>query len=288
MLPIPVRCLCSHKQAIIQDAPQLKKLFHAVNSPNDLGLPQWVHWYAMALEFQPDIILELGRGYGNSTCVFTQAAHRIGGTRVKSFCLTEPWEKQADVAKVVDKNWFSPLELYSGDLTGIDFSPHLAHAERVLLLWDAHGYQVAEHVLAHIMPIIHEKQHLVICHDISDNRVADIPKDYAGKSFWRGMDDYYSNHDSRNYTNLFWLCTIVDQVLPILDFCFRNDIELHSADYEMHEVKTQNPQLINDLTQVLSCEFFSEVTHWAYFTLNESSGPGFFPQLSKDMRKDDG
>ena len=49
----------------------------AVGELTHLSSFQWAQLAAMALEYQPDLIIELGRGKGNSTCVFTEAANII-------------------------------------------------------------------------------------------------------------------------------------------------------------------------------------------------------------------
>ena len=60
------------------DAALLRQLIEAVHWTNDLGPAQWAQWYSVALGFAPDLIIELGRGYGNSTALFGQAAWRLG------------------------------------------------------------------------------------------------------------------------------------------------------------------------------------------------------------------
>jgi hypothetical protein len=41
------------------------------------------------------VILELGRGQGNSTCAFTEATNlKQGQMRVLSLCLSDNWERQ--------------------------------------------------------------------------------------------------------------------------------------------------------------------------------------------------
>jgi hypothetical protein len=46
----------------------------------------WEHpsSYMRFLAFASDLIIELGRRYSNSTCVFTQAANELGNTEVLS------------------------------------------------------------------------------------------------------------------------------------------------------------------------------------------------------------
>jgi hypothetical protein len=40
--------------------------------PLDLPIENWSELHEHTVAFRPDLVLELGRGYGNSTCVFTR------------------------------------------------------------------------------------------------------------------------------------------------------------------------------------------------------------------------
>lgn len=242
---------------------RIQRILDAIDAPQDM-LPATVfHWYAMVLEFKPDVILELGRGYGNSTAVLTEAANQIGA-RVRSFDLNPGWLRRANIETLVTPSWFGALELLHGDLTKEDFSKHAGN--RTLIVWDAHGFEIAETVLGRILPLVAGKPHLVMCHDIADNRFAFTAKAYRGP-LWRGMDDYYHAlaDEPRAFFNLGNFCGAVDQVIPILDFCWRNGIELHSADQEIsgHPAPFEQP------------------VSWAYFTLNECQGNPQFPPIAK-------
>ena len=259
--------------------PRIRALSAAIDRPSDLYPSQAAHWFALALDFRPEAIIELGRGAGNSTAIFTEAAHRIGTTVVKSFDLNPGWTRERAVAEVVGKEWFRPLEILTCDIAQVDFLPHIQNARRVLVLWDAHGFEVSDAVLGRLLPLIADKEHLVVCHDISDNRVCNPERSYQGRPFWRGSEDYYEHlrTTERARTNLFWVNTIVDQAIPILDFCWRNGIELHSADYDYHRATVTHPDLTRAVRDTWPDDLFQEVNHWAYFSLNESHGERFFP-----------
>ena len=63
------QCYYDQRHLIAEDAPLLRELIAAVNGPGDLGPAQWAQWYSAAVGFEPDLIVELGRGRGNSTAV---------------------------------------------------------------------------------------------------------------------------------------------------------------------------------------------------------------------------
>ena len=80
-----------HRHRIAADSGILRALISAVDWTNDLWPSQWAQWYSVALGFKPDLILELGRGRGNSTALFCQAAAALGGTKVVSLCHSGDW-----------------------------------------------------------------------------------------------------------------------------------------------------------------------------------------------------
>src|SRR5262249_48079277 len=112
-----------------------------------------------------------------------------------------------------------------------------------------------------------------------DNRYCSAEKSYEGKSFWRGMSDYNQKSSERARINLTWVNTSVDQAIPILDFCWRNGVELHSADHDLHQASIDEPEKMKALLEIWPRDLFQQVNHWAYFSLNEACGDKFFPSL---------
>ena len=49
-------------------------------------------------------------------------------------------------------------------------------------------------------------------------------KSYDGLPLWRGMDEWYVQQTA--YLRLGWAMGLVDQIVPITDFCSRNEIAL--------------------------------------------------------------
>jgi len=70
--------LWNHRKDLVDSKERLLKLREAVDRPGDQDLADWFKLYAFVLEYSPDLIIELGRGYGNSTCIFTEAVNKIG------------------------------------------------------------------------------------------------------------------------------------------------------------------------------------------------------------------
>jgi predicted O-methyltransferase YrrM len=133
--------------------------------PLDLPIENWLELHDLTVAFRPDLVLELGRGYGNSTCVFTAAAQTVG-CRVVSigFDSERAWETQTAprLAEVVEANWFAPLTAVQDDITTVDFRPLLGRSSRTLVFWDAHGTDVAAALFDHLLPALPAENKVVV------------------------------------------------------------------------------------------------------------------------------
>lgn len=157
----------------------LAALLHAVDSPANMSLSQAESLFARTAAFEPDLIVELGRGLGNSTAVFTQYANESECEAVVSVGYETGWAtiSEPKLEQIVPQGWFSPLTVISWDITSVDYRPILAGYTRPLIFWDAHGRDVARTVLREIVPLL-PAEHLVIVHDMS-------PSDATPKSRYR-------------------------------------------------------------------------------------------------------
>jgi len=151
---IPSVAYWNQRFVLSKNRMRLKSLGESVGRLTDLTLFQWAQMMSMALEFKPDLILELGRGKGNSTCVFTESAHLLGGSqhcKVVSLCLTDDFTRESlprlFKSGLVDNNWLEPLECWVTDILFFDFETLLKNHTRILIFWDAHGFEVASCVL---------------------------------------------------------------------------------------------------------------------------------------------
>ena len=103
---------------------RLARLAALVAAPNDLPFDHWLRLHERAIAAQPDLLLEVGRGFGNSTVVLTEAAHTLGA-RVVSVGFDEPpafenstWPK---LAPVLGDGWRAPLPVIQADVR--DYMP---------------------------------------------------------------------------------------------------------------------------------------------------------------------
>ena len=264
------------------DAALLRQLIEAVHWTNDLGPAQWAQWYSVALGFAPDLIIELGRGYGNSTALFGQAAWRLGRTKIVSLCQSGEWASivAPRIARIVEPGWFENIDARRADILSADYAEIIADHQRVLVLWDAHGFDIAELVLGEILPRLLDRQHLLLMHDISDNRYAVVPRSYGGGPLWKGSSWQQRTGAWNTRVNIGWMNSIQDQVIALADFAARNDVEIGSADHEYARFFAANPAHAVEMRQRLGDELFAVIGHWAFLSLTGKTGPFHCPGMS--------
>jgi FkbM family methyltransferase len=267
-----------HVIATLRD--RILMLSRAVDRPTDLLPFQFAQLMSAAMDYHPDVIIELGRGRGNSTCAFTEASfQKQGSIRVISLCLSNDWEQQTvpRLRKVAPEKWFAPLSALRTDILEYDYRQALAGARRAILFWDAHGFEIAECVLGKILPVLAGMEHLVFMHDLSDTRYASKEHlDYGPHGLWKG------NNWEGPRLKIGIVDSAVEQAVAALDFTTRNRLTLDSADHSLHEDLSAAQQ--SEMASLLG-DLFDTQGHWFYFTLNERPGPYTFPQFRKPSKK---
>lgn len=273
----------SQRHRLASMRSRLEELILAVDHPGDLHLYQWAQLGAAALEFKPDLIIELGRGRGNSTCLFTEVAHSLGPQpcKVLSLCLSDDWERITlpKISPFISREWLSHVEIHRANIGDFDFSSWISKAERVMLFWDAHGFDVAECVLGVIIPQLVDKDHLIAMHDLTDARFSSSSQAFYGDhSLWKG------NNWEGPRLRLGHIDTAVEQAVAVVDFTSRNRLRLKSADESIHQEIGENPEMTREIQEVLG-SLFSFSGHWFYFSLNERDGVFTFPRTNRPVPK---
>ena len=286
-LTTPAQALWNQRERMAKLSEKIRALSAAVNQPTDLTRYQWVQIMAFALDFRPDLIVELGRGMGNSTCCFLEVANQLGGVRacrLISLCLSDSWSVHTlpRLRQVVPADWFAPGEILRANILSYDFSQRVREAERVLVFWDAHGFAVAECVLGRLLPLLANKEHRVLMHDMSDIRYEIPNREYSEVGIWKGSDAA---------DPAFWLGHIfsrVSQAISMVDFATRNELPLHSAVESLHAEFAEDPARLDALRELLGDEFFALQAHWFWFSLEEGPEKLVFPPFrpEKSLEKE--
>jgi hypothetical protein len=273
----PAEALWNQRGVLKASRRRIESLIAAANGPNEMDPRQWAQLMAVTLDFEPDLVIELGRGKGNSTCIFTEAINTLGaeGRQIVSICRTGAWQRDTlpRLKAVVTQEWFARLRIVRGDILTFDYDAVLSDKKRVLLFWDAHGFEIAECVLGKIMPLLVDKVHLVVMHDLSDARyLPPSDADYKGQRLWKG------NNWSGPRLLLGHINTAVEQAVSVVDFTSRNKIGLQSADHSLQTAFANDQERFSTLRSDLGDDLFSLRADWFWFTLNGTKGPFTFPK----------
>ena len=268
----PGEAFWNQREILREHLDRLRGLEKAVAWPGDLFISQWAQLFTFAVEFRPDLIVELGRGKGNSTCVFTEAASVIGDCKVVSLCLSRDWEDETEarIKGIADEDWFSRLNIQRGDILDVDFNAFLGTRQRVLLFWDAHGFDIAEFVLGEVLPLLEDRQHVVVMHDLTDARfLDDDSRAYREQRLWRGNDW------SGPRVQIGHVDSAVEQSIAALDFTTRNQIPLSSADESLHPLIDEDDEKASVLRKLLGEDVVSPQAHWFWFSMDPNRAMTF-------------
>ena len=249
---------------MISHLDRLLTLREIVREPGSLTVGQWCQLYALALDVKPDLIIELGRGRGNSTCVFTEAAHRIGACRVVSIGFEGGWatETMPRLAGRVEPGWFDRLEVIESDITAVDFRDILEGSTRVIFFWDAHGSDLGNFVLSEVFPLLGTVPNIVAVHDVVDARFESVGPEYLRADgewmYWQGD-----------------LVSPFPELVPLYDFLCRNRIGFTTAVASVRELQKEDGDAWAELAEAFSEPPADEALaagYWMYFEL----GPGAY------------
>lgn len=197
--------------------------------PGDMPWNEWLQIYGLCKAFNPNCVFEFGRGYGNSTLVFDSCL--TNNQPLYSICITDYSETQRGLAQKNIKLRKDTKILHSNI---IDFPfKRIARKHRdqkVMVFWDAHGFEVAEEILARFLPELNGEV-LVLMHDIGDLRFQKSFREFGSQSIWKAEPEKWPG-PSVVVGHFF---AHVAQLVSITDFCSRNKIELFSQSFSNSE-----------------------------------------------------
>jgi hypothetical protein len=246
-----------------------KHLQAAMGGPRDFLTQQWLQLASMVYDFKPDLIVELGRGYGNSTCAMALGAKwlRPHECRIVSLCLSDAFNQLSHPylkTHLSDPGLLDPVEALETDILTFDFDPVIASAKRVFVFWDAHGFDVAHAILNGLLRPLGDRPHLAVIHDMADLA-------YLPDSFRRFNDDaeWLKYGTAGPKYILGDVGFQYEEGIALVDFVSRNRLALRSAE------SSYFADLAQDQMQALEALFaadFSQFGFWYYFSLNWSAG----------------
>lgn len=275
----PAGAMWNQRQVLAQKMPRFRELIEAVDFTSNLCAYQWMQMAALAIDYQPDVIIELGRARGNSTAMFLEVIQALGGPtncRLVSICQSDTWftHTMPKLKPLVSPDWFAGGDFLRDDIIKFDYGRVLDGAQRCLVFWDAHGFDVAEAVLGGLLPHLAGRSHRVMMHDMCDTRYEMHDRSYGEHGLWK------NNNEQPPGVFLGHVYSKVAQSIAAVDFAGRIRMPLHSAaESFIKELTDLQRRELNDL---LTNEFSPLPTqcHWFWFTMEEAQGPLTFPQLA--------
>lgn len=275
----PAAALWNNRRALADALGELRHvrgtLQSAMGGPRDFVRQQWLQIASCVYDFKPDLIIELGRLHGNSTCAMAVAAKmlRPKPVRILSLCLSGDFNRRSRPyleKHLDDPSILAPVEALERDILAYDFGPAIAPARRVFIFWDAHGFEVAQAILSGLMRGLQDREHVAIVHDMADLRY--LPhgfRRYGSDAQWHGAGSAAPKYIVGD------VGTQYDEGIALLDFLGRNGIEFRSAE------SSYFAELAEAKAAVLAGLFgddFSRLGFWYYFSLNEAGArPLTFP-----------
>lgn len=139
-----------------------------VGDGGNLLFPEWLTMYQQVIELRPDLLLEVGRGYGNSTTLLTEVANELEIPAVSvGLDGTFAWQNRTvpRLERVRPPTWFERLVVIDGLMEETDVDRWLSMSARTFLFWDAHGRELAEHMVARVLPRLPTGSRVLV-HDI--------------------------------------------------------------------------------------------------------------------------
>lgn len=268
--------LWKNRALLSQLRPKLKMLARTINRLSDSGLSQYAQLFAICLHFKPSLILEVGRAWGNSTAVFTEAANHLLNTRVVSICLTDIWQMrvQPQVTQVVKPEWFAKLKILTQDFLEVPLNQIIKPQDSILFFWDAHGADMAEYVLTRVLPQLAPLRHLILIHDISDVRYSQELKKYQSEGIWKG----YIEDCPESGVIINQMFSPFEELIFLHDFTERNEIKLHSVQHELEQSIFSFKTRKREMQRQLGTQMARSDSSLYWFSLNERSEKPLFPR----------
>ena len=265
------------RQRLAAESGRIKELYHSIGNEVLLSPFQWTQFIAFALEFNPDLIIEIGRWEGNSTILFNET---VGLLLPKQARLLSVWPSEAlketldKIRHIIPGEWFERLTPHYHDVFTFPYKDHIGDARRVLVYLDENTFEMAEWFLGKFMPLIADRNHVVLVHDISDSRYypPQLIK-YSGDKLWQTKTSKEAGLIIGN------VASRTELALSLLDFTSRNGITLFSGDHSLHSAFDNNSEKVEEMRALLGPEFFATQAHWRWFSLNETLEEPTFPEL---------
>lgn len=234
-------------------AQRLAPLYRCVNRPVDFQFADWLMLFSLTLQYRPELIVEVGRGCGNSTCVFLEAASELSCPVVSVDRRSWRWRRTAKkVLSLRGRDWLCRGTIVSKNFLATDPQALIPEGTgRTLFFWDAHGRDLATFIIRRIFPRLRVRSHLIIVHDITDLLLGLNPRHFQQGPFNSGFDELF----------------------PLYELWQAENTAVRSPARDIAGVEKEDPNRVDRLAgslPVFCRPLLGPTGHWVYFQLSPS------------------
>ncbi|HET6372972.1 MAG TPA: hypothetical protein VFG76_06680 [Candidatus Polarisedimenticolia bacterium] len=284
----PGEAVWNQRQVVRAALPRLQSFLDVIlcQGPRVMLPEDYSKVFATVLEFKPDLIIEVGRLFGNTTCMLTEAAQSLPNASVLSLCLTDHWNRRTlpAIKPLISAGWLEKLDARVMNLLTLDVEKTLEGKNRVMFVLDAHGWQVGEFMLGVVLPRLVRKDHVLFIHDVispthyaevyekywpdAPSRPTDGMEGYGKKGIWKGTDDTWDRFVFMN-----GLAGMYPEFVAFADFVNRNHLTLHSLEASVRRAIDDHPDRRAEMRALLGETMYSPASGFAWFRLEASRDP---------------
>lgn len=273
----PAIAIWKNRAALAAMLPQLREaravLQKLMGEPRDFVHQQWLQITSLIYEFNPDLIIELGRGHGNSTCAMALSAYHLGSkVDFLSVCLSANFGQESRPylsERLCDPLFLSIVDAQIADIANFDFRRRIDDARRCFIFWDAHGLELSKIILQRIIKPVSDKEHCVVVHDMADLHYHTEAHRTCAPEPWIELGTVPPRFILGDVGMQY------EEGVALVDFMRRNRNPFRSAESSYFPELSENQ--ICELRRLFGDDF-SRYGFWYYFSLNEVERNGLtFP-----------
>jgi FkbM family methyltransferase len=213
------RSLSEHDAVLARAVPAFARTIQTASWARGLSVSDAINLYALALAWQPDVIVEVSQRDARLTACVLEIASRVGCAEIRRVALDDI-EARSLISSFADASPFHEAA-DRFDRRVVEFSPDVGTAHvrfpcpRVLVVWDLVGLRGSDDVLGTLLPAFASGTVLVALLGVFDTRYIPLSGEYGAS----GVDDYWQGH----------LASPSADLLAVFEFASRNKLSVHTG-----------------------------------------------------------
>jgi len=206
---------------------------------------QYFQYAAFAYHYKPDCILQFGRMNGDYTLALSMGMQP--DCDFWSFCESDAL-KNTNVERLL-KKWYPTVNIIFDYPTTSLIDEIISRAKRILIFWDDTSEDAGNIILGQIMPLMKDKENIVITRNVWDGRDKTLPESSVSVvgTIWSSRKD----------------------LIKILDFINRNNLRFYSPERDFKRIVESDSKVEAQLKSHLGSLYIPSAG-WHWFTSNGS------------------